>query len=136
MTFREKILEMVAILVCPFDQMIADTKLDGLEDVPSELIPAPAQKLLTFIKEKFTANRIGYEDAIVAVVEKHLTENDVESILAFNKSAVGRKLRSLNMQIQNDLSDANISWRNSTMESHIEEFRELAGVTEPAPLED
>lgn len=136
MEFRSKILEMVALLVCPFDAMIDATAVEGMDGVAPELIPDPAKKLLAFIKEKLAANRAGYEDAIVDVVKRHLSESDVESILAFNKSAVGARLRSCTTQIQNDLSEANIHWRNETLELHLEEVKLLMGVTEPAPLDD
>jgi hypothetical protein len=130
---RAKILEMIDLLVSPFDAVIDGVAVDGMEGVEPDLVPEPVQQMVTFIKEKLGANRAGYEDAMVAVVEKYLAEEDVDAVLAFNKSATGTKLRGVQQALQDDLMIASANWRNSTLEPHVEEVKRMIGATEPAP---
>lgn len=130
---RKKILEMLDMLVSTFDNVIGSVAVDGMEGIEPDLIPEPVLQMQTFVKEKLGANRAGYEDAMVAVVEKYLTEEDVDAILAFNKSPSGTKLRGLIAGLQDDIMIAAANWRNSTLEPHVEEVKRMLGATEPAP---
>lgn len=130
---REKTLEMASLLIAPFEKMIDSASfVDGFEDVPHDLTPEPIRNLVTLIKEKLSEARTGYEDAIVEVISRYLTEDDVDVILAFNKSTAGQKLLAVNVKIQADLNESTGKWRNATLEPHLEEVKRVIGATEPA----
>ncbi len=130
---RQKILEMFEMLVTPFDKMIDGIAIDGMEGVEADLVPEPVQLVLALIKEKLTANRAAFEDGVVEIVQRYLTEEDVDTIIAFNKSAGGSKLRDCFGKIQDELSEAAGKWRNDTLEPHQDEVKRMLGAVEPSP---
>lgn len=133
---REKALEMVAMLVGPFENMLGNIALyeageDGL--LPDEQLPQPLVELRNFIKEQLTAARAGYDDAVVEVIAQYLTEEEIDTVLAFNKSTAGQKLRGSDRLMQRDFMIASTKWRNSVLEAHQDKMKALLGVVEPAP---
>jgi hypothetical protein len=133
---REKALEMVDMLVGPFENMLAniavhETGENGL--LPDDQLPQPLVELRNFIREQLTAARSGYEDAIAEVVAQYLTEGEVDTVLAFNKSEAGQKMRVGSRLMQRDFMIASAKWRNAVLEAHQGKMKILLGVVEPAP---
>jgi hypothetical protein len=133
---REKSLEMVELLVSPFQKMIDSIAMSeaGVAGVlPDEQLTPPLIALRDVIRAKLTEERAGYEDGAARVIESYLTENEVDQILAFNKSAVGQKLLGCHMQMQRDFMNMTAEWRYKALEAHQEEMKKILCVVEPAP---
>lgn len=131
---KEKALEMVGCLVGSFEKMIDSIAVTGIEGVAPADYPEPIKNLKSFICEKLTAARDGYEDGITKTVSKHLTEDEIDTVIAFNKSTAGRKMRELNEVMQADFMEATGKWRNATLEPYQEEIKQLLGVVEPGEV--
>jgi hypothetical protein len=133
---REKALEMIELLVGPFEKMLDNIALYEAGEsalLPDDELPQPMVELRNFIKEQLTAARAGYEDAVAEVIARYLTEEEVDVILAYNKSAAGQKLKSNDRLMQRDFMVASSKWRNATLEAHQGKMKALLGVVEPAP---
>lgn len=132
---QEKYLELVDFM-SPFQRMIDAISLseaNEVGDLPDDRLTPPLVALRDFIKEKLSANIQAYRTAAAEVVARYLDEEDVEAILAYNKSAAGQKLMAVSLEMQRDVMHAAAKWRHETLEAHQSEMKELIGVVDPAP---
>jgi hypothetical protein len=69
-------------------------------------------------------------------VEKYLTEEDVDAVLAWNASPTAKKMRDIcgiNGPVQRDFVEAAAKWRYETLEKHQDEVKKLLLIVEPTP---
>lgn len=133
---KAKVLEMVDLLAGSFEKMTGDIAIEGLEGVDLKDYPQPIRELRDFISSKLSAARESYEEVAVSVVSKYFTEEDIDAVIAYNKSEAGQKMRKFTLAAQNEFVDEVRKWRNTTLEPYAEDVKRMLGVVEPVAAKD
>jgi len=135
---REKILELFYLTTGNFDQLVESVAIEAGDgnaiDLDDPSLPENLRKFVLAIKTKLYAARKEFEDATLEVYAKQLTETDVDTILEFQKSETGKKLKEIAGQLHDEIIETATNWRNSTLDKHREELSRILDVEEPEPM--
>lgn len=104
----------------------------GFKSAFGEELPTDAAEALVVVKTALIEHRDLLERAVAEVYEKHFTEAEIDALLAFYQSPIGRRLAEIGSAIQTAIAEASNAWTNDAIKSVEPHLTRLLGTPEPA----
>ena len=139
---REKIVQLMNLsFPIPPTEMVAQVGkeiLKQLQDAVMEkmgVIPETEQQLIDSIGAAFTPRCAQIEQTIAEIYECHFTEAQVDELIAFHMSPIGRHIAEVNPVINVAVATAVNEWQTETLRSVEPQLHRLYG-DDTAPAAD
>lgn len=135
---RAKILHFMSLT--GFDQMFERSieQLTGqfrsnFEPAFGETLPAEPSEALAIVDKALRDRRSTITDAVAAIYERNLTEEDVDALIVFHESPVGRRVAGMGIDVANALNEAADAWQREALKSVEGDLERLFGIGAPDP---
>ncbi len=140
MTRREKTIAYLKLtgFDTTFDAVIAETTgtfRNGFTEGLGEALPDDAAQALTVVEEALRSRKDALLGELAGIYEGYLTEDEIGTLLAFQKSDVGQKANRIGRDVVNATLEVTEAWRNKAVRSVEPELQQLLGDEPPsAPI--
>lgn len=131
---RDKILTLISLQLAPFEKTVAnfvDTLTTQFKSGFSELPPEAAESV-AITEAALNGRRESLEEEIVKIYRLHFTETQIDELIAYHQSAVGRHLADVGPIIQQEVAKISDEWLTATLRSIEPQLTKLLG-TEVMP---
>lgn len=117
---REKTLRFMTLTLAPFEQTVENLVGDWRNNFKKgfgEPLPAEALETLRIIENALNGKRAELENQTAAIYEGKFSEEDINSIVSYLESPVGRKLADVSLAIKNEMTEASNRWLNAILKT-------------------
>jgi hypothetical protein len=126
---REKVIELMGLMLAPFDKTIEGIVgqlnaqfVGAFGDLPPEVVEA-----VDAVAASFKSGRAHIESAVAEMYEANFTEDEVDAMLAFHKSPIGKKLAEISPKMQADIVERTSTWIEKSMSTCEPRLQQLLG---------
>ncbi len=87
------------------------------------------------MNEALVSNQTALRDEVAAVYEANFTETEVDTMIAFYQSDLGKKLTAGGVAFQTAISEATDRWSSAVIKTVEGDLARILGVNTPAPVD-
>ncbi len=116
-----------------FEQAVAqavDQMRLGFEQFHGKVLPPEEARALDLLDRATRERRDDFENAVAAVYDKHLDEEEIDQIVAYLSSPVGQKVSVLAVTLQEELNKVHGDWLTTAIQSQEGLLTDLLGTPE------